>query len=862
MCLKIHSDIKSDSLPQFDDVEFELTVGNDIYKLRDGKLDDDKPAYYVVTSKDNRVIMKRKIETIPAIQAISVKPKHVDLLHYEENVKNLFSKKYLDVAGLLETFYKTLRDDCYAFSRDIHYTLCKVIYQSSGTGKTRLIRELANVADVLVIYVCLRPIDSSGFPPRSIVADRLLQKFEQQNAADHTSLGCRINYLAFFLACLEIIKINNDNDKQPFNSALTFEPQNSQWNEIVEKWDEHIAKLSHEFNSETITLPTFEARMREKLFAVMKEGYPKEKMLVFAFDEARNLIRANHEYQFFELRRALRCFPDSNDLDLANLDKKMCNVMGVFLDTSSKITNFIPQYQSEPDPSARSAEDGISVFKPFLMHGYWDLEKVKVPQELKDTFIIDNICRLGRPLWLALRDSVTKEPNLNSLITFAQTKLCCNSLTSHQREKKEKKPIELGLLSQLVAFEIVPLSIVAHDLVASLMATCVNINESKPCTIDIVTPSEPCLTVAASYCVFVQKKFSIVLEEFVDFLKNGWVPGGPRGEIVAQLLYVASWNNFEAALSQSYHNCVKFQSVREFLRRLFGRGKLDDIVEYYGSTNSTFKQFARLMNGRVCCSRFVKVSSIVRRDDLHNIFLSGCGIALKEYCPHFDLLIPILLPTESEVEELDKEENLHFDPTQPLNFSCIGIQIKNFQSCTDYDSAEIMSLSLKQTGIFSTLEDELATPSIVIRNQLCQDAKPPNAETFELYSRFAPNYSKLSQTAKKAFRMADTVEKIDQVNLGVKKPCLEANTHYKRFLKQNTFRIAVSTYGMGIFDRFSNSHFFGNCLTQLETILKGGNQTEQIESIPYFYSSTRRSFRPCNKCNEGGHYEQYCPDWK
>ena len=60
LCEAIHTYVKSNSLPLLDDVEFELTVGNDIYKLRDGKLDDDMPAYYVVTSKDNRVIMKKK----------------------------------------------------------------------------------------------------------------------------------------------------------------------------------------------------------------------------------------------------------------------------------------------------------------------------------------------------------------------------------------------------------------------------------------------------------------------------------------------------------------------------------------------------------------------------------------------------------------------------------------------------------------------------------------------------------------------------------------------------------------------------------------------------------------------------------
>ncbi|CAG8664206.1 1350_t:CDS:1, partial [Diversispora eburnea] len=69
------------------------------------------------------------------------------------------------------------------------------LVQASGTGKSRLLRELATEKDVLVIYICLRKSGWHGYPNRSTIADYLTKE-----AHDETY------YMGFLSALFRVCK--------------------------------------------------------------------------------------------------------------------------------------------------------------------------------------------------------------------------------------------------------------------------------------------------------------------------------------------------------------------------------------------------------------------------------------------------------------------------------------------------------------------------------------------------------------------------------------------------------------------------------------------------------------------------------
>ena len=72
------------------------------------------------------------------------------------------------------------------------YTPYTTLIQASGTGKTKLLYTIAE--SVKAIYCCLREPSSTGYPPRSYIANTLLGSRDPQNVY--------YIYLAYIVACV------------------------------------------------------------------------------------------------------------------------------------------------------------------------------------------------------------------------------------------------------------------------------------------------------------------------------------------------------------------------------------------------------------------------------------------------------------------------------------------------------------------------------------------------------------------------------------------------------------------------------------------------------------------------------------
>jgi hypothetical protein len=81
-------------------------------------------------------------------------------------IKEGFGEEYRDASGLVGRFATYVGGIIDEWNDDELYSPHGAIVQSSGTGKSRLIREYARQGG-LVMYCCLREGDSTGYPPRT-----------------------------------------------------------------------------------------------------------------------------------------------------------------------------------------------------------------------------------------------------------------------------------------------------------------------------------------------------------------------------------------------------------------------------------------------------------------------------------------------------------------------------------------------------------------------------------------------------------------------------------------------------------------------------------------------------------------------
>ena len=276
----------------------------------------------------------------------------------------LFSAPYKDPTNMVDSFisYANGCFDHYQANSATFNSPYFCLVQSSGYGKTRLLREVAR--KVRVLYVCMRSEKSStGYPRRSDTAIKaLFDGLHEQSVSKYVEeLSARLaKCFQSALTKLPSPGVNDDLSKALFPSE--------QLAEIV--WNLNDVKVSTEIGRST-------------------------ELVVLVLDEARATLNKSVEgiSQFRLIRRALAKFA---------LSRKKWRFVTVFVDTSSRIGKFSPS--ADKDPSLRfSSMDAEMIaprlYMPFIVRHSFDVNlKPHQGSDLSSLVGSYEYLRAGRPL--------------------------------------------------------------------------------------------------------------------------------------------------------------------------------------------------------------------------------------------------------------------------------------------------------------------------------------------------------------------------------------------------------------------------------------------------------------------------------
>jgi hypothetical protein len=588
----------------------------------------------------------------------------------EPSLRAAFSRPY-QRQELVFRFMKYIRDRLNDWKYLTFHSAYCTCFQASGTGKTRMLKVVGET-HANVVYCCLRPANSSGYPGRSLIADNLLKIFGgTTSSASPVDFHDAVlqNFGRFFLA----------------SAKLVFEDETVALGTWENKWDQilNAMELIKDYSSEDCV------RELDKL-ANMWSG---RKPLLFVFDEASNLLASavvGEKTESFansflrRMRGFARKFPQTNPVFLV-----------ILVDTNSSVTNFQPI--GLRDPSARELRP-VTLLPPFILRGTSDLFVEKMQDmDLTELSRPRYIFSFGRPLWAAnLSDSF----DIVGLIHFAAGKLCNNSEYS-----KELSDIEaIAALGPRFAIDVSPQNELSSKLVASFMRTALDISEDRSMILSMYI-SEPILAEASRWILNSPQRLNQAFLSLIKSMKNGAVLDGYRGELVGRIILILAHDRaekLEVTQDAKELKAVRITTVGNFLSSLFGPAVLQKV-----RAEAALRDINELLEYRIFCSHFSLVGKLPDRTQLLACLQRSMGILCHRNATAIDAIIPICRGNVASKE----------------NISFIVIQIKNYSSSTDPNKALAdTNLECKRTGL-----DSGGHPFVALHMQLGNENKPDNS---------------------------------------------------------------------------------------------------------------------------------------
>ena len=428
-----------------------------------------------------------------------------------------FKKDYVDQHGRVLKFCSIIKKNRRDFYHETKYfSPYMTIFQSSGFGKTRLIKELMDKHQATlgrVVYACLRDNESTGFPPAST---SVRQFFENLASLPDGEVADR---LTFFL-------------KKVYLKAWDPKVENS-WEIFVDDsfWKTWLGDTTKfEFSSNEL----------DKLQTLQDCQYSEQSAWVtIALDEARLLLSLFSSSKTTSVFRIVR----------QTLSNIKIPIFLLLLDTASTLSNFSPS--TKADSSARKAT-GHLLFEPFFRLSTWDALAFKKLVHTLDFF------HLGRPLWKALPDQTPREIQL-----FACFKLLGGLSVFDLVAPDRKLHVSLATLGARLG-GLTPLRFsLASELVAGYMATCVYVAPDRE-SITATYPSEPALASGAALAMKDTEVLVSMLKYLRDAMQNGEVNAGYRGELVGRLLLLLCYD----CCCQEMSDPLPMVPLQKFLEKL------------------------------------------------------------------------------------------------------------------------------------------------------------------------------------------------------------------------------------------------------------------------------------------------------
>ena len=513
----------------------------------------------------------------------------VDLL------KKTFSASYMDPLNVVGQFISYV-EECGERYRKFPGTFFApyiALFQSSGSGKSRLLREVSRLRSTL--YVCCRS-GNSGYPLRTSTALQFL--FGPLKSKTHEE---GLKEMVERLRCAE-------------TAARYYLPRAASFPE----YDASQAEFPSEQLSNRIWGVDVE-RSKTK-FGVDLDSNSDDAVLI-VLDEARWLLDTRASGKWFDanafrfFRRAIRSYwgkyPDSR-------------LFAVFVDTSSRINNFAPSQAM--DPSARqSKEGGGELFRPFILSESFDayFNQYKLPKGTRDLTPLmtsKNHLFAGRPL-VAIPFS---DPE--SHLDFLVRKL-------YGGGKARLSENTLGALSVVLcrlATSVNNLSPTAAELVAGHMVYLLATDWQRE-EMSVSHLAEPRLALAAA------REWSnedVLIDLLIPALRGALLSGkvnpGLRGEIVAQIVILLAFDKACVLAGKAKGDVVSLVSVLEQLL------PVDSNIDVHEAIPPS------LHDASVSCGQFVQLDHYFDLDTNVRLAERHCGASFKGWQPGVDLVITIL----------------------------------------------------------------------------------------------------------------------------------------------------------------------------------------------------------------------------
>lgn len=240
----------------------------------------------------------------------------------------------------------------YSGARGTFTAPCTAILQSSGSGKSRSLEQMAGEMckrdsesmRARVLYMCMREKSSTGFP---LSTDALASWLFARGQTER-----------------EISE----------KLVVIYEYARQNWEEVGDEWlqlftslkaDRAVASASEAASERDAQL---EQKMTHKSASDAKQGSTKPQVVILAVDEARMLLSLQHmKVDYYRLlRRALVMANEAIGLD--------GGILAVLVDTSSNVSDLLPPLAS--DSSSRNHEPNPLTLLPALvlshtMDSYW-----------------------------------------------------------------------------------------------------------------------------------------------------------------------------------------------------------------------------------------------------------------------------------------------------------------------------------------------------------------------------------------------------------------------------------------------------------------------------------------------------------
>jgi hypothetical protein len=459
-----------------------------------------------------------------------------------------FSVDYQDANQSISALLAHIRSisEAYYSQTDSYYVPYVVISQRSGYGKSRLVKEMAHHTPT--IYFCSRKSESTDFPLGFPPDEWFSPAFTLAKSSEEL-----IVYSEFVLLSSLKLMLEFNLDNQTLIDSQVFPP--SDFHDTLHKIINPASFSQKELFPIVEQIRSFE--MKDLEFPIL-----------FVFDETFFLLqKLDHiktdkpddiQTLFRAFRRALKLLVVEYDLPF--------QIFGIFLDTSPKISNFVPVLQSGLSTRSLLLElipvyYGMETFDCFYKATLATQECQLTVSYLLTRFGCESYYLYGRSIWgsqcmLTISgDGTVKEDKDKFILDLAIGKLSCPRLSRQylvcflQRCGWSGKP-SFGMTEQLLA---------------SHMATLCYVSHSRT-TLALTYPSEPILSEAAAHITGTKRGYLIGVKKMLKFVRTSQLNTGSIGELVARLLCLFA---VDSARKTKYGNHVsKPVSVLEFLEGL------------------------------------------------------------------------------------------------------------------------------------------------------------------------------------------------------------------------------------------------------------------------------------------------------